>query len=60
MKVKKVRLAIRHVLSTAIPPDSGMGVSEPAAAAAAPAAPPDLEKETDRILELAKQQHHDY
>ncbi len=57
MKVKKVRLAIRHVLSTAVPADSGLGVSEPGAA---PAVPPDLEKETDRILELAKQQHHDY
>jgi type I restriction enzyme R subunit len=57
MKVKKVRLAIRHVLSTAIPADSGLGVSEPGGA---PAATPDLEKETDRILELAKQQHYDY
>ncbi|MBC7618119.1 MAG: hypothetical protein H7293_03875 [Candidatus Saccharibacteria bacterium] len=57
MKVKKVRLAIRHALSTAIPADSGLGVSEPGVA---PSAPPDLEKETDRILELAKQQHYDY
>ncbi|WP_413878706.1 UvrB domain 3-containing protein [Candidatus Aalborgicola defluviihabitans] len=57
MKVKKVRLAIRHVLATAIPPDSGLSVSEPDVA---PVTPPDLEKETDRILELAKQQHHDY
>jgi type I restriction enzyme R subunit len=57
MKVKKVRFAIRYVLSTAIPADSGLGVSEPGVS---PVAPPDLEKETDRILELAKQQHHDY
>ena len=57
MKVKKVRVAIRHVLSTAIPADSGLGVSEPGGA---PASPPDLEKETDRILDLAKQQHYDY
>jgi len=57
MKVKKVRLAIRHVLATVIPADSGLVVSEVGAAAAAPL---DLEKETDRILELAKQQHHDY
>lgn len=57
MKVKKVRLAIRHVLGTAIPPDSGLSVSEPGASRAAL---PDLEKETDRILELAKQQQHDY
>lgn len=52
MKVKKVRLAIRHVMFTAIPADSGLGASE---LGVAPAAPPDLEKETDRILELAKQ-----
>ena len=57
MKVKKVRLAIRHVLATVIPADSGLGVSE---SGVAPSAPPDLEKETDRILELARQQHHDY
>lgn len=57
MKVKKVRLAIRHVLATVIPADAGMVASEAGAAAAAPL---DLEKETDRILELAKQQHHDY
>jgi type I restriction enzyme R subunit len=57
MKVKRVRVAIRHVLSTAIPADSGLGVTEPGVT---PAAPPDLEKETDCILELAKQQHHDY
>lgn len=57
MKVKKVRLAIRHVLATAVPADSGLVVSDLGAAVAAPL---DLENETDRILELAKQQHHDY
>jgi type I restriction enzyme R subunit len=57
MKVKKVRFAIRHVLATVIPADSGLGVSE---AGASPAVPLNLDKETDRILELAKQQHHDY
>ena len=57
MKVKKVRLAIRHVLCTAIPANLGRVVSE---LSVEPADPPDLEKETDRILELAKQQHYDY
>ena len=57
MKVKKVRLAIRYVLSTAIPADSGLGASMPGAT---PPVSLDLEKEADRILELAKQQHHDY
>ena len=57
MKVKKVRLAVRRVLATVIPADSGLGVSEPGVALSTPAG---LEKETDRILELAKQQHHDY
>jgi len=54
MKVKKVRLALRHVMGTVIPPDSGQGVSEPGAVRAPL---PDLDKETDRILELVKQQH---
>ncbi|MBP7084118.1 MAG: HsdR family type I site-specific deoxyribonuclease [Giesbergeria sp.] len=57
MKVKKVRLAIRHVLAKVIPADSSLAASEVGAAAAVPL---DLEKETDRILELAKQQHYDY
>jgi type I restriction enzyme R subunit len=63
MKVKKVRVAVRYVLATVIPAHSGLGVSEPGVALsafAALAAPLDLEKETDRILELAKQQHYDY
>jgi type I restriction enzyme R subunit len=57
MKVKKVRLAIRHVLATVIPVGTGLGAYEPSTQAATPT---DLDKETDRILDLAKQQLHDY
>ena len=57
MKVKKVRLAIRHVLTSDMPANLGQAVTVPGANTAAPL---DLEKETDRMLELAKQQHHDY
>ena len=57
MKVKKVRLAIRHVLGTELHPSGGQNVTD-VGASTTPA--PDLETETDRILELAKQQLHDY
>ena len=57
MKVKKVRLAIRYVLATVIPPDPGRVVTD---TGVTPVPPLDLEQETDRILDLVKQQHHDY
>lgn len=57
MKVKRVRVAIRHVLATAIPAGSGLGVSDLGVSSPVVL---DLDMETDRILELAKQQHHDY
>lgn len=57
MKVKKVRLAIRYVLATEITAHVEQRVSEPGSVSL-PAL--ELDKETDQILELAKQQHHDY
>ena len=61
MKIKKVRLAIRFVLSTEIPADSGLGVREVGVNSATQATTQlDLDQETDKILELAKQQQHDY
>ena len=57
IKVKKVRLAIRHVMMTDIPSDLGLGAAEPGATLTPKLDP---EKETERILELAKRQHHDY
>lgn len=52
-KTKRVRNAIRQVLSTDIPADRGLGVQQSNATA-----PPllDLEKETERVLELVKNQ----
>lgn len=52
-KTKRVRNAIRHVLSTDIPADRGLGVQQGNAAASPPL---NLEKETDRVLELVKNQ----
>ena len=57
MKIKKVRLAIRHALGAAMPASLGLAVTE---AGASIAAATDLDAETDRILALARQQHHDY
>ena len=53
MKVKRVRLAIRHVLATAIPAGGGLAAKDGGTAAA----PPDLEAETDRILALVQNQN---
>jgi type I restriction enzyme R subunit len=55
IKTQRVRIAIRHVLATAIPADRGLAVQE--SGAVARPMPPDLETETDRILELAKNQN---
>jgi type I restriction enzyme R subunit len=52
-KTKRVRNAIRFVLSTAVPPNLGLTAQE-SGDASAPG--PDLEKETDRILDLVKHQ----
>ncbi|MEP6588184.1 MAG: restriction endonuclease subunit R, partial [Polaromonas sp.] len=57
MKIKKVRLAIRHALAAAMPATLGLAATE---AGTSVAAPPDLDAETERILALAQQQHHDY
>lgn len=54
MKIKKVRNAIAYVLGPLIPLNSSVGTSETAGASAAP---PDLDAEADRILELVKHQH---
>ena len=52
-KTKRVRNAIRFVLSAAVPPNLGLTVQE-CGDASAPGL--DLEKETDRILDLVKHQ----
>jgi type I restriction enzyme R subunit len=52
-KTKRVRNAIRHVLSTDMPADLGLKAQEPGAESSPR---PDLEKETDRVLELVKNQ----
>ena len=52
-KTKRVRHAIRHVLGTALPLGAGVHALE---VGAIPATPADLEHETDRILELVKNQ----
>jgi type I restriction enzyme R subunit len=52
-KTKRVRNAVRFVLSAVIHPDSGQKAQEVGAASVPP---PDVEKETDRILELVKHQ----
>ncbi|MEC5213237.1 type I restriction enzyme R subunit [Polaromonas sp. CG_9.5] len=57
LKIKKVRLAIRHALAAAMPASLGGVATE---AGASVAVPPDLDAETDRILALAQQQQHDY
>jgi len=51
-KTKRVRFAIRHVLSTAILPNTGLQVQQ----VGSPPPPLDLETETDRILDLVKHQ----
>ena len=55
IKTQRVRIAIRHVLATVIPADRGLAVQESGAVVRPP--PPELETETDRILELAKNQN---
>ena len=55
IKTQRVRIAIRHVLATAIPVDRGLAIQE--SDAVIRLVPPDLEAETDRILELAKNQN---
>jgi len=55
IKTQRVRIAIRHVLATAIPADRGLAVQD--GDAVVRPAPLDLEKETDRILELAMNQN---
>ena len=55
IKTQRVRIAIRHVLATAIPADLGLAVQE--SDDLVRPAPLDLEKETDRILELVKNQN---
>ncbi len=57
MKIKKVRLAIRHALAVAMPTGLALAATEVGASVAAA---PDLDAETDRILALAVQQLHDY
>jgi len=57
LKIKKVRLAIRHALAAAMPASLGLAATE---AGASVATATDLDAETDRILALALQQHHDY
>ena len=52
-KAKRVRNAIRFVLGTEMPADLGLKVQKPGALHTPP---PDLEKETDRVLELIKHQ----
>ena len=52
-KAKRVRNAIRFVLGTEMPAGLGLEVQKPGALHTPP---PDLEKETDRILELIKHQ----
>jgi type I restriction enzyme R subunit len=51
-KTRRVRFAIRYVLSTTILSDSGLSVQQ----VGAPTPPLDLETETDRILDLVKHQ----
>jgi type I restriction enzyme R subunit len=53
LKTRKVRLAIRFALAPAIPPSTGVV----AQAVGASATPPDLEAETDRVLDIVKHQH---
>jgi type I restriction enzyme R subunit len=53
MKTRRVRIAIRHVLATMIPTGHDLGVQEVGEVQP----PPDLESETDRILELVKHQN---
>jgi type I restriction enzyme R subunit len=53
LKVKKVRHAIRHVLSAVIPMNQGLTVKS----AGDPEQPLDLESETDRVLALVREQH---
>ena len=55
IKTQRVRIAIRHVLATAIPADRGLAVQE--SDDLVRPEPLDLEKETDRILELATNQN---
>ena len=53
-KTKRVRTAIRHVLTTVIPADLGLKVKD---ADTDPVKPVDLEKETDHVLALVSQQN---
>ncbi|MBU1425222.1 MAG: HsdR family type I site-specific deoxyribonuclease [Gammaproteobacteria bacterium] len=55
IKTQRVRIAIRHVLATVIPADRGLAAQE--SDDLVRPAPLDLEKETDRILDLAKNQN---
>lgn len=48
-----MRQAIRMVLATVIPADSGLQARE----TGGPVETADLEKETDRILDIARHQH---
>jgi len=54
MKTKRVRLAIGYALAPSIPIHPTLGTGE---TGEAPPSPPDLDAETDRILELVKHQH---
>lgn len=53
MKTKRVRAAIRHALAAAMPLGDGSGVKESGGLEAGP----DLDAETDRILDLIKHQN---
>ena len=55
IKTRRVQIAIRHVLATAIPADRGFGLQD--GDAVVRSLPLDLEAETDRILELVKNQN---
>jgi type I restriction enzyme R subunit len=55
IKTQRVRIAIRHVLAKVIPADLGLAAQE--SDVLVRPAPLDLEKETDRILELATNQN---
>ena len=54
MKVRRVWLAIRHVLATVIHGDLGLAAAD---TGVTPPAPKNLDAETDRILELVKRQN---